>query len=162
MWINYRIRVTIQDSRVIVGTFLAFDKHMNLVLSDTDEYSTVRKKGSKEYKEIKRTLGLILLRGDNIISISAEAPTSQNTNKMIEIQKTGVGSSMAVGRGIPINAGQSGLNSVGRGIGIPNLMPNQQMMMGRGSQIPFQGNNVNNIPNVRPPMRPPKNISGNE
>ena len=34
MWINYRIRVTLTDSRVLVRTFLAFDKHMNLVLSE--------------------------------------------------------------------------------------------------------------------------------
>ena len=34
-WINYRVRVTIQDSRMLVGTFLAFDKHLNLVLGDT-------------------------------------------------------------------------------------------------------------------------------
>ena len=43
-WINYRIRVTIQDSRMLVGTFIAFDKHMNLVLADTDEYRSIRAK----------------------------------------------------------------------------------------------------------------------
>lgn len=43
-WINYRIRVTIQDSRMLVGTFLSFDKHMNLVLSETEEFRVIKAK----------------------------------------------------------------------------------------------------------------------
>lgn len=79
IWINYRVRVTIQDSRVLIGTFLAFDKHMNLVLSDTEEYTKIKcKKSGESEKEKKRSLGLVLLRGENIISLSAESPPSQN------------------------------------------------------------------------------------
>ena len=60
---------------MIVGTFLAFDKHFNLVISETEEYRRIKPKNKGETeKEIKRVLGLIILRGESIISITAEAP----------------------------------------------------------------------------------------
>ena len=80
-WIDHRIRVTIDDNRMIVGTFLAFDKHFNLVISETEEFRRLKpkkrgkfKKSGDPEKEIKRVLGLIILRGESIISITAEAP----------------------------------------------------------------------------------------
>ncbi len=62
---------------------------MNLVLSETEEIRILKakKKGSNFplyyfclyilgdlEKEIKRSLGLVILRGENIISMTAEAP----------------------------------------------------------------------------------------
>jgi len=90
-WINYRVRVTIQDSRILVGTLIAFDKHMNLVMADTEEYRKLKPRKQKEEsktqqetgeREVKRALGLILLRGENIVTMSAEAPPSQAVRKI--------------------------------------------------------------------------------
>ena len=37
-YVNYRMRVTCDDGRQFVGKFMAFDKHMNLVLGDAKEF----------------------------------------------------------------------------------------------------------------------------
>lgn len=86
--INYRVRVTLNDSRALVGQLLAFDKHMNLVLAECDEFRRIKRKGAKAAKpaaaggaedaaegeddedEMKRTLGLVILRGETIVSLS--------------------------------------------------------------------------------------------
>src|SRR4051812_26017545 len=43
-FINARMRVTIADTRVLVGTFMAFDKHMNVVLGDCEEFRRIKTK----------------------------------------------------------------------------------------------------------------------
>jgi len=41
--------VTISDNRMIVGTFLAFDKHFNLVISETEEFRRIKPKKKGKY-----------------------------------------------------------------------------------------------------------------
>ena len=55
------VLVTLKGNQQFVGTLLAFDIHINLVLENVKEM---------ENNEIKRNLGLTFLRGDTIIFIS--------------------------------------------------------------------------------------------
>lgn len=45
--INYRLRANLNDGRSLTGQMLAYDKHMNLVLADCEEFRTIRKKKAK-------------------------------------------------------------------------------------------------------------------
>lgn len=57
---------------------------MNLVLADTEEFRATKKSlaaasndtsiASNTIKEVKRAIGLIILRGETIVSVSVEAP----------------------------------------------------------------------------------------
>ena len=77
--INWRIKVTINDGRQLVGQMLAFDRHMNLVLAECEEFRRIRpkKKPGQETQpeqEVKRALGLVILRGETVVSLSVESP----------------------------------------------------------------------------------------
>lgn len=50
-FVNYRMRITLDDKRMLVGRFLAFDKHMNIVLADCEEY----RKAKKSVRSLKHT-----------------------------------------------------------------------------------------------------------
>ncbi|CAL9175266.1 unnamed protein product [Musa hybrid cultivar] len=64
-YMNYRMLVTIEDDRRLVGKFMAFHSHMNLVLGDCEEFRKLagggsgnKKPGAGEEREDRRTLAL--------------------------------------------------------------------------------------------------------
>jgi small nuclear ribonucleoprotein B and B' len=76
--INHRLRITLLDTRQLTGQMLAFDKHMNLVLADCEEFRKIKSKkplpGGKTTQDLRRALGLVILRGEIIVSIAVEGP----------------------------------------------------------------------------------------
>lgn len=55
------ILVQLKNDRQLVGTLLAFDIHINIVMDNAKEMQS---------NEVKRSIGLTFLRGDTIIFIS--------------------------------------------------------------------------------------------
>ena len=96
------MRVTILDGRQIVGRFMAFDRHMNLVLADAEEFRKLPpKKGlSEEDRHTRRVLGFLLLRGEEVVSLTVEGPPPQE-DKRAQQAPAGPGSGRAAGRGMP-------------------------------------------------------------
>ena len=94
---------------MLVGTFMAFDRHMNIVLGDTEEYRRIKNKkgtGLAEEKEEKRVLGLIVLRGDAVVSMTIEGPPPPEPDERVTPGGPGVGK--AAGRGMPVAPGTMG------------------------------------------------------
>lgn len=142
--INWRMRVTLNDGRAMTGQMLAFDKvqhlqplllrprltriqHMNLVLADTEEFRRVKRKQNKPSapgasgsatqtieSEEKRTLGLTIVRGAHIISLSVESPPPADPSARLgKSAPGGIPSALAAGPGVARPAG--------RGVAPPSL-----------------------------------------
>jgi len=133
-FVNWRMRVTISDTRTLVGTLLAFDKHLNIVLGDCEEYRTTKAKKATGEKEEKRALGLVLLRGETVVSLSAEAPPPPKPRAKAG-GRGGPGTGQAAGRGMPVTplaSAPKGLSGPVRGLGGPG----QAVMMPQVSAPP--------------------------
>lgn len=115
-WLEYRVRIVIADKRMLVGTFMAYDKYMNLVLNECEEFRKIKVKGQE--KEVKRTLGFVVLRGENVLSMTMEAPPPNMTKE--KALQPGPGKAAVAGRGAPVKGvGGAGLAAPVRGVGGP-------------------------------------------
>lgn len=102
--INYRLRILLIDGRTYVGTLLAFDQHLNVVLSDAEDVRIPKKAvaemrrnnstpSASARKEERRSLGLVILRGEQIVSMAIECgPTKDARSRLV--------SSLEKGRGV--------------------------------------------------------------
>ncbi|KDN49582.1 Sm-like ribonucleo protein [Tilletiaria anomala UBC 951] len=172
--INYRLKITLNDGRQLTGQMLAFDNHMNLVMAETEEFRTL-KRSSKKTKgkaaegaedddddavnvpepEQKRTLGLIILRGETVVSLSVLAPPP--------VEKTGgpagVGLVPGPGRGAPAGRGMGLAMPPGGGPGGLPMPPGgipPPMMAGR--PMPYGARPL--PPPGMPGMPPPPGMPG--
>jgi small nuclear ribonucleoprotein B and B' len=124
---------------------MAFDRHMNLVLGDAEEFRKLPPKKGRSEEEVRcmlpclqldaavapishvrvmvsnlsgghsicgeqrdqrRVLGLVLLRGDEVISLTVEGPPPADTSRLNKGQTApgGPGMGRAAGRGLPAAA----------------------------------------------------------
>jgi len=58
--IDKRISLLLKDSRILEGKLTGYDDYLNMVLEDTEERTP----------EQERRLGTVVLRGNNVVSIS--------------------------------------------------------------------------------------------
>jgi small nuclear ribonucleoprotein B and B' len=156
-YVNYRMRVTIADGRQIVGRFMAFDRHMNLVLSDAEEFRKLPpKKGlSEEERQTRRVLGFVLLRGEEVVSLTVEGPPpSEDRRAAAQQAPAGPGSGRAAGRGLPggaLGAAQPGLQGPVTGVGGPAAAHMRPQFASGPAMRPPGGP----PPGFRPGMPPP-------
>ncbi|RKO85711.1 hypothetical protein BDK51DRAFT_21901, partial [Blyttiomyces helicus] len=165
--LNHRLRITILDGRTLIGQMLAFDKHMNMVLADCEEFRKIKSKGGnagegQPEREEKRTLGLVILRGETIVTLSVESgppPSDEARSKAAAAAAAGagVGVGRPAGRGLPIApAGgmppMGGMPPFGRGMPMPppGFRPPPPGMMPPGGFRPMGGP----PPGMMPPPRP--------
>lgn len=129
------------DGRQLVGQMLAFDKHMNLVLADCEEFRKVKRKtktggapgaaaGGQQTVETeeKRMLGLAIVRGATVVSCSVDGPPPSDPAARLGTSAPGgpgaAPTAMQAGPGISRPAGRGagvGLGGPAAGVGGPGF-----------------------------------------
>ncbi|GMK59254.1 hypothetical protein CspeluHIS016_0702690 [Cutaneotrichosporon spelunceum] len=162
--LHYRLKVTLNDGRQLVGQMLAYDKHMNFVLAECEEFRTVKGKKTKDTPageptptvQQKRTLGLVILRGETIVCVSVEGPPPSTSDG--PGIAAGPGRGVPAGRGMPLGAGAGAPAMAARPMPYarppPGFPPGMAPPPGMPPGFP-QGMPPGMPPGFRPPGGPP-------
>ena len=62
--LHQRVEIRLKDQRLLLGRLAGVDEHLNLVLEEAEERAPER----------TRHLGRLLVRGSNIVTLTAEGP----------------------------------------------------------------------------------------
>lgn len=110
---------------------MAFDKHLNLVLSEAEEFRILKKQSAVlEERTEKRILGLVLIRGENVVSMAVEGPPPPSAAKLTPggpgVAKAGVGRGMMPpppGNQAPMGLGAAPVQGISGGLPPPPPPP---------------------------------------
>ena len=65
-YLNQELIATLNDGREMRGTFIAYDKYMNIILADVTETYPISSSSDN------RKFGLLMIRGEHIVSIRTD------------------------------------------------------------------------------------------
>merc|ERR1719356_544140 len=103
---------------------MAFDRHMNIVLGDCEEFRKMHHNKGLDTLEERRVLGLTILRGEEVISLTVEGPPPADTVRTkLQSAPIGPGSGRATDRNIsvaPTSQVLPGLTGSVKGLGGPS------------------------------------------
>ncbi|CAI5930783.1 unnamed protein product [Closterium sp. NIES-65] len=151
---------------------MAYDRHMNLVLGGLRGVpQAATQKGSKAPggREERRTLGLLILRGEEVVSLTVEGPPPQDENRgrAAGAAAGGPGVGRAAGRGVPtvpLGQAQPGLAGPARGVGgpAPSLMQPRPQVAAPPISYQAPGGAAGAAPGRPPPVSfpPPAGFPG--
>ncbi|KAJ7623407.1 small nuclear ribonucleoprotein [Roridomyces roridus] len=135
-----------------------FDRHMNLVLAECEEFRRVRpkRKAGEEpapEQEMKRALGLVILRGETVVSLSVEGPppvVDDDKKNAVSFPRPFSALHLILWQ-LPVGPGRG--MPAGRGMG---MMPPMGMPGMGGPPMPFPPPGMPGPPpGFRPPGFPP-------
>lgn len=129
--VNCRVRITLIDGKYMIGQLLAYDKHMNLVVDDCEEFRSTKNKTKEDSKELRRSLGLVVIRGENVISLIPDEGFPKNSSNKTRIPASFLmgSSGSKILKGVPpinMSATLSG-PTAGHYSSNPNMLNTQQI-----------------------------------